>query len=226
MAEGAMSLSARVITAVDRLTLTTKQMTKVGERTVFYDAEPLLSVLRQEVTPSGESGSGSSESVGSGAPAALGVLDLLVEVEGEINRAYWLMRDATRRPGFGGYTLEERLRYTAAKALDAGRPELLADAPAWVERIERLFDPPKVVPLIGHACPMCRQEKATVQVEPGEFVQAPALSVVLGDKVAARCAECGSSWPADQLVDLAMALGGDTQALVHLFELRGAGRVA
>ncbi len=220
------SQSARVVLAVDRLTLTTKQMVKVGDRMVFYDAEPLLSVLRQEVRPSGEGGGGASGSVGSGAPAALGVLDLLVEVEGEINQAYWMMRDATRRPGFGGYTLEERLRYTAVKALGAGRPELLKDAPSWVERIERLFDPPKVVPLIGHACPMCRQERASVQIEPGEFVEAPALSVVIGDRITARCAECGASWPADQLIDLAKALGGDTQALRHLFELRGAGSVS
>lgn len=210
-------MTDRIVAAVDRLTLTTKQMVRSGERMVFFDAEPLLSALRAAVLPSGETGSASSGSVGSGAPAALGALDLWVEIETEINQVYWRVRDATRRPGFGGYTVAERLRYAASRALDMGRPELLADAPAWVARIELLFDPPKVVPLTGHACPVCRHTRTSVQIEPGEFVENVALTVMLGERPQASCGECGTVWPQEQMVELAAALGLDTQALAHLF---------
>jgi len=194
---------------------------------VVLDAEPLLGQLRAAVHPSGEPAPGGSGSV-SGTPLDLTALELLSEIQDEVNRAYWLVKDASRRPGIGGYTLEQRLRFVARRVAESvdppegpgfiplPRPELIEDALVWVDRIESLFDPPKIVPLSGHACPMCKSVRAAVILDTGESGEVDALSVRFGDPMVASCAECGERWPGAQMLDLAAVLGGDTQVMAHV----------
>lgn len=214
---GGVEFELRLRWAVDRLTRETVQrvVDDSGEA-VYLRAAPLLQELRTEVRPSGEKSSGGS-SAGPGAPVALDLLVLLSSIEEEVARAYWRVREATRRPGFGGYTLEERLTYAAARAIDLGlAEELCQEFVRWPSQIERAFDPPKVVPLTDHACPICRHGRTSVQIEPGEFVEQPALMVTFGERTVARCGECGASWVGDQMLDLAASIGGDTQVMQHV----------
>lgn len=236
---GDLTLAQEVSLAVARLTRTTPQLVVAGGDHVLYLAPALLGELRAAAHPSGESSSG-SVSVTAGAPASLDALDLMVRLETEINRAYWLVRDASRRPGFGGYTLEERLEYAAARVLENEGPVpfqgpgvirervlgILADAPKWVRSIERFFDPPKVIPLTGHACPVCWAAKTAVQIEPGEFVEQAALTVTFGAQLVAACGECGARWPGDQMLDLAAQIGGDTQVMQHVLGKAADGTVS
>lgn len=222
--------------AVDRLTLVTK--TVVSRRPlVIRDAPPLLAELRAAVHPSGGHSSGSSTPE-PGSPLDLGAMELMTSIQDEVNQAYWLVKDATRRPGLGGYTLEERLRFVrrrVAESLDRpegpgflpeARPELIEDAPVWVEQIETLFDPPKIVPLAGHACPVCHTERTSVLLNTGERGDAWALSVRFGEPMVASCAECGERWPGRELLDLAAVLGGDTQVMEHVLADQARKRVS
>ena len=203
--------------AVDRLTRTTKQLvTDTDGRQKVLDAPPLLAELRAELMPSGEPSNGSGSSA-PGVPVALDLLVLMTDIEAEVSRTYWLVKDATRRPGFGGYTLEDRIRYTVKRAVELGRAsELCSEFPRWVDRIERAFDPPKVVPLPGHACPYCKRATTKVESDPGEFVTQDALSVTFGRPMVGRCSGCGAIWSGPKMVELAAMLGGDTQVMQHL----------
>lgn len=215
--------------SVLRLTETTKRFHRNGDQSGIYDAPPLIEELRRALMPSGEK-SGGSVSVASGAPASLDALDLMVEIEQWIEDSYWEVRQIEQRPGFRGLTSTERLQYVAARVtestlagdlhgpglIDVPRQDILEDAPKWVDRIERLFDPPKVVPIPDYACPICRHTRTSVQVEPGEFMETAALTVTLGHLVHARCGECGASWPPAEMVDFARVLGVDTEAMARL----------
>jgi len=217
-----------LLEAVDRLTLTTKQVAKADGRLVFYDAPPLLEELAEAVHPSGERGGGGA-GVSPGSPASLEALDLLVEIEDAVTEAYWAVRSLVSRPGYEGSSLAGRLRWVAERVDEGNHPylvgpgivrtpclELLADVPSWVVRIQRLFNPPRVVPLAGHACPMCWQDRTTVQTEPGVFMSTCALTILLGRHPMARCGECGASWAEGYLLDLAAALGLEVQAMAGL----------
>ena len=218
-----------VLEAVDRLTRTTKQVAKAEGRLVFYDAPALLEELAEAVHPSGERGSGGSGGVTPGSPASLEALDLLLELEAEVADLYWMAKELAQRPGYMGDSLAGRLRWIAERVDESIHPELegpgflrmdcrhlLDDAPSWVTRIGRLFDPPRVVPLAGHPCPLCWQDRTTVQSEPGVFVSTTALTIVLGRRPIARCGECGGSWAEGELLDLAAALGLEVQAMAGL----------
>jgi hypothetical protein len=211
--------SRTVSLAVDRLTLTTKQMARSDDRLVFYDAAPLLEELTNAVTPSGEKSGSSSPSV-AGLPVSVDALDLLLEIEEGITSAYWETRTLEERPAPVPSTAMAKLRYIGdrvAESTEADRLEgpgiirvpclwILEDAPRWVTRIELMFDPPKVVPIPEQACPICRHDRTSVQTEPGVFVSSPALTMILGPRPAARCGECGAVWTKAELLDFARAV--------------------
>ena len=217
-----------VLESVDRLTRTTKQVAKHDGRLVFYDAPALLEELAEAVHPSGERGGGGA-GVSPGSPASLEALDLLLEIEDEVNHVYWMAKELAQRPGYTGESVAGRLRWIVARVDESAHPELegpglirhdmrhvLEDVPSWVARIGRLFDPPRVVPLAGHACPVCWHDRTTVQTEPGVFMSTTALTILLGRHPVARCGECGSTWPEGELLDLAAALGLEVQAMAGL----------
>lgn len=212
---------------VDRLTITTKTVVSKSPL-VVVDAPPLLGQLRAAVKPSGEKSSGGSGGAVSGTPLDLSALELMTQIQDEVNRAYWLVKDASRRPGIGGYTLEERLRFVAARVAEsydrpegpafipAPRPDILEDVHSWVEKIDHLFDPVKVVPLPDHACPVCRATRVAVTLDTGEPGEAPALTVRFGTPLVASCGGCETRWPGAQMLDLAAVLGGNTQVMAHV----------
>ncbi|WIK82148.1 DUF7340 domain-containing protein [Micrococcus lylae] len=205
----------------DRLTVVTPVMVKTSAGPVLVQARPLLEELQEEVRPSGERSAGSSRSVGSGAPVALAVLDMLCRIEEDTARLYWLARSyrgaPPRRPGIGGYTLIERVRFVADHAEAAGiEDEATRAYSEWVAGIERLFDPPKVVPLRGIACPACGEATTPTFDDAGELVDVPALSVTLAETPRGRCGECGAVWSGPEVADLAEQVGATPTAL-HLF---------
>lgn len=201
---------------VARLTRETPHVHRTPQGPVIVRAEPLLGQLREALHPSGESGGVSSGSVGSGAPADVAVLDLLSRVESESWEVWWLARSQPGAPlaRRGGTTLDERVAW-AADVLDGtcGEAEMLGVIRAWVRAIERLFDPPRVVALRSRrgesaACPSCGVEQTPV-LDPDldTYVNAPAITVTLGARPRAVCAECGAEWRGDEVVDLAVQMG-------------------
>ena len=206
---------------VDRLTVETRQILHTDAGPAVVRAAPLLEQLQEAVHPSGEGRGGSSGSVGSGAPLDVTALALLCQVKDEAIHLSWLARSTpgvlTVRPGLGGFTLAERIRWTAA-ALDgqAAEAEMLATVRGWTASIERLFDPPRVVALRGAECPACGIARTPVlNRDLDEFVDVPALTIVQGQTPRASCAECGAEWHGPEVVDLAVQLGAPP-SVAHL----------
>lgn len=206
--------------AVVRLYSTTKQVLQSPLRVV--DEDPLIEQLRSAVHPSGESkqpGTTSGSTVGSAAPLDLEAVRILSELETWVHQVYWIARTMpgapVRRPGVGGYSMRERLRLAHQVAEKNQDFEFLDEAPSWCHQIQRLFDPVKVVPLRGVACPACGQQLTPVPVDRGEFIDQPALQVIFGDTLKIRCGECGASWLGKALLDLASLVGADAQVMAH-----------
>lgn len=202
---------------VARLTRRTPHVHRTNEGPVIVHAAPLLGQLREALHPSGETGGAPSGSVGSGAPADVAVLDLLARIEGEAREVWWLARSAPGAPvsRLGGTTTEQQVVW-AAGVLDgtAREAEMLGFVRAWVHAIERLFDPPRVVGLRSRrgesaACPACGHDRTPV-LDPDldVYVDAPAITVTMGARPRAVCAECGAEWSGCQEVaDLAVQMG-------------------
>lgn len=205
----------------DRLTVVTPVMVKTSDGPVLVQARPLLEELQAAVHPSGEWKARSSGSVGSGAPCDLTALRMMCQVQEETAELYWRIRSApgvpVRRPGLGGYSLLERIRFVAEHAETAG---VVADAvkvfAGWVADIERLLGPPKVVPLRGIACPACGEATTPTFDDTGELVNVAALTVTLSETPRARCGECGAGWAGAEVADLAAQVGAKG-AGEHLF---------
>lgn len=196
----------------DRLTVVTPVMMATDAGPVLVQARPLLEELQAAIRPSGERKSGPSGAVGSGAPLDLTALRLMCQVQEETADLYWRVRSTpgvpVRRPGLGGYTLLERIRFVADHAGPAG---VEADAArvfaGWAADIERLLDPPKVVALRGIACPACGEATTPTFDDAGELVDVAALSVTLAEVPRARCGECGAVWVGPEVADLADQVG-------------------
>ncbi|MEW1964650.1 hypothetical protein AB0302_04540 [Micrococcus sp. NPDC078436] len=228
---------------VDRLTVETPQVVATASGPVVIRARPLLVELQDALHPSGEAkgGAGGSAS-GSGAPLDMTALRLMCQVQDEATHLQWLMRSAgpvnplaltlaaqefrvapaavagPPRPGFGGLTLLERIRWVAVRATALGREaEVLAVVRPWVLSVERLLDPPKVVALRGVECPACGVAKTPVwDADHEELVDTPALVVTMGTTPRARCGECGAEWVGPEVVDLATQCGAAAGQVAHL----------
>ncbi|MEH0058794.1 hypothetical protein [Auritidibacter ignavus] len=167
----------------------------------------------------------SKDVVGSGAPLDVSALRVLVEVEAWVNEVFWLAKTVPGAPvggvGFAGRDVVARLQFAYRVADDTGEWGFLSEAPGVLRRVRGVFDPARVIPLRGWACPVCATEVTPIQVEPGEFTESAALAVsfLVPDEssagsrsgVRADCRECGASWVDDEIVDLAAVLGGDTR---------------
>lgn len=227
---------------VDRLTTTTPQMVRTQAGPTLVRVAPLLEMLQGMIDHRGAGAGGrSSSSSGSGAPLDMEALYLMVAVEEELAHMQWLMRSARPappaqleaaaaefrvpvdsvsgppRPGFGGMTLYERLRWTAVRAAALGRDaEVLGFVRGWVSSIERLMDPPVVIQP-RKPCPACGETMAwTMDPALDELVQVPALSVVMSGRPRGSCLECGAEWVGHEVVDLVDQCGGSTDLARNL----------
>lgn len=187
---------------------------------------PLLPELAAAVTPSGQARRGRVTSgAGSGAPLSLDALDVLEHIRAELDATVWAVRsagpdlDRARLPARG---MAARLRWAVDGALSLNRPELVADVARWPARVRAVLEPVREVPLTGHACPICRTERAELQVPtedpaaPAQFATAPALVVRLTARPVALCRECGATWAGDELAELAALTGGNRDAATAL----------
>ena len=227
---GCMNVAAAVTDLrrwLERLTVPTQEVTRVAGRPVVYRAVPLLAELEAEVTPSGEpGGGGGGASAVPGLPLAVGPLDLLASITSEILEGYWRAwsrdRRARRREG---YTRTEKLTYWAEQTIlsrDGDAIEALARTlRGWAEKIEALFDPPRLLD-IPRACPACGAYNVAAHVD-GEEVQMHALVAAthrVSGATTAWCRGCGAEWTGVQLHDLARASGGSQVATTSLDAVR------
>ena len=70
----------------------------------------------------------------------------------------------------------------------------------WVESVNKLLDPPTLIPLVGDECPVCKASEVRRINDDGEFVRAPALLVEFGVGVSCQnrrhCRDENTSKPA------------------------------
>lgn len=191
---------------VDRLTRTTKHQTKIeyddgGSRNHFYDEAALIVMLRVAIRPGMESGGGGGGGVTAGLPVALNALDLMTEIEKRVAEEYWLVKDATRRPG--GYTLEERLRFWASRVEhdEQKLKQCVSVLGGWVVAIESLFEPVRKVPAHRH-CPGCDAWMVTAD-DDGDKVRRYAVMVTVSSVPVAECGACGRRWVGPEVNELA-----------------------
>lgn len=128
-------------------------------------------------------------------PAWVGCLDWLVKVE-TVVREWSGVRDVAAGFDLIGNRVwvPEDVPAVLAMAVEIGD---------WVADAERLLDARAQFPVTG-ACPECGVERVAVSTDDGGTGWRPALLVsVAGGK----CEACGHWWAADELADLAAAVG-------------------
>lgn len=180
---------------------------------------PLLADLRAAVTPSGQTRRGRlTRGAGSGVPLSLDALDVLEHIRTELDAIVWAVRSASPdldRTPLAAHGLAPRLRWAVAGALALDRPDLVESVARWPGQILAALEPVREVPLVGHSCPVCRTERADLQLPtedpsaPAQFATVPALSVRLTTRPLATCRQCGATWSGDEIADLAALLGAD-----------------
>lgn len=192
---------------------------------------PLLVQLRAHITEQ-RNGRGGRRAAGTGSnvPLALDALDLLEHIRDTTEQTVTALCAAgphLDRTALTTTALTPRLTWAAHAALTLDRPDLCRPFIGWPGTIRNTLDPPRLVPLPGHTCPMCHTTTTHMQVPtedpsaPAEFTEEPALCIRMGTTVpAGMCRECGAEWAGRELLDLTALLGGDRAStstlLAHL----------
>lgn len=161
----------------------------------YVEVPALLDQLREAVTPGAEAGSKGS---GVPAPVAVNALDLLNDITATATE-YWSLFTQTHTVHG---SLDDRIRSWAAN-VRGHREDAIQTAEwitgEWVQRINDLFDPPKMQQVKGN-CPDCGARYTYTQQD-GETVRTPALQVTVreGGQSYAECGDCGAYWSRGQM---------------------------
>jgi hypothetical protein len=179
-----------------------------------HEGLSLLDQLRDEVANSSSRGGRRRSSNSS--PLAVDALDLWNTIGAGMTELCSEFDAHSEAPG-----IEAGLRATVAAAGGSTDLEALlglrAFLRAWVNSIRTLLDPPKRVPLWGHACPVdvCGERTVwRVDESDGELKRAAALEAALAENTRGdlevtevRCLACAEPWPRAKLYFLARLLG-------------------
>lgn len=205
--------------SVDVETLTREHKTAVStdEGIEFHSVPSLLSQLRDAVFGGMESTGGSS-AMKSKLPISAAALDLYMEIDREITRAWVVAFQKVPNADNPEGLLAQWGAWATAETITeaSGRTYYAPDAVnVWEQRIVDFFDPPRMAE-IDAECPMpeCGNRYVFTTMD-GEEIRSSALrfnrSRHTGETLDARCLACGTIWQRTDFDRLATVIGIDVE---------------